>query len=396
MKVPLFSPLAQNEALASALHEVFKSVLDSGIFILGSEVEVFEKEFAAWHGMNESVAISSGTDALLVALMAAGVGPGDEVIVPSFTFFATAGVVSRLGARPVFADVCPACYLMQPDDVEHLIVPGKTKAVIPVHLFGHAMDMNAMEELGKRYGVVIVEDVAQAMGARCGEQRVGTRGDFGCFSFFPTKNLGGFGDGGMVLARRAEDADRVRRLRNHGMHPKYHHAEVGGNFRLDALQCALLRVKLPHVEHYLECRAQHAGEYLRRLRELPGVSVESSPTCNTCACGKGGRAEKTDARLVLPEVRRGQTPAWNQFTVRVPHGQRDALKQWLLEHGVGSEIYYPVPLHQQTCFSVQQPASSLPHTELLCQEVLSLPVYPEMTPNQRDHVIETLNAWLTR
>ena len=389
MKVPLFSPREQNAALADELKQRFGNVLDSGTFILGNEVEAFEHEVADYLHVNHAVGVSSGTDALLIALMAAGIGSGDEVVVPSFTFFATAGAVQRLGARPVFADVCPACYQMMPDEVERSISE-RTRAIIPVHLFGQAAPANDIVSLAQKRGIQVIEDVAQAMGAKIGSLYAGVWGNFGCFSFFPTKNLGGFGDGGAVTTNDAQLADQLRRLRNHGMHPKYYHSAVGGNFRLDAIQAALLRVKLPQLDDYLSLRKGHADRYRRRLGEHSQI-VTDGIACGSCSCRKARSAEGI---ISLPVVRDGQEPTWNQFTIRVHQGRRDALKQYLSDQGVASEIYYPVPLHMQECFRGDQEALSLPHTEQLCSEVLSLPVYPELKEAQIDFVIDTILAWV--
>ncbi|MEM6883775.1 MAG: DegT/DnrJ/EryC1/StrS family aminotransferase [Verrucomicrobiota bacterium] len=388
MKVPLFSPIAQNDPLATELQAKFKAVLESGYFILGPEVEGFESEAADYLGAEHAIGVSSGTDALLIALMALGIGPGDEVIVPSFTFFATAGVVQRVGATPVFADVCLSCYQLKPEEVERRITE-KTKAVIPVHLFGHAADLTEIQNVVSDKDIAMVEDVAQSMGVKVGGNYGGTMGDIGCFSFFPTKNLGGFGDGGLVTAQDVKLAEKLRRLRNHGMHPKYYHAEVGGNFRLDALQAALLRIKLPHLDIYLAGRQKNAEYYLEHLPYSDRVIINTGKCCHDAGSDNGSQAA-----ILLPLVASGQVPTWNQFTIRVRGGKRDALREYLMEHGVGAEVYYPVPLHQQECFTEYLPKGALPNTELLCDEVLSLPVYPELHTDQLDHVIQTIHNWV--
>ncbi|MEM1158620.1 MAG: DegT/DnrJ/EryC1/StrS family aminotransferase [Verrucomicrobiota bacterium] len=388
MKVPLFSPAVQNDLLAADLKAKFHEVLESGYFILGGEVESFEREAGEYLGAEYAIGVSSGTDALLVALMALGIGPGDEVIVPAFTFFATAGVVQRVGATPVFGDVCLSCYQIRPEEVERRISE-KTKAVIPVHLFGHAADLTEIQKVLSGRKIAIIEDVAQSMGVQVSGRHGGTVGDLGCFSFFPTKNLGGFGDGGMVTTQNADLAEKVRRLRNHGMHPKYYHAEVGGNFRLDALQAALLRIKLPHLDAYVAARQSNAEYYMERLPQAERIMVNSGQCCHDDGSDS---AEQVD--ILLPLVASGQVPTWNQFTVRVQHGKRDALHRHLIEHGVGAEVYYPVPLHQQQCFAAYRQEGALLCTELLCSEVLSLPIYPELEPAQLDYVIETVHAWV--
>jgi dTDP-4-amino-4,6-dideoxygalactose transaminase len=368
MPVPLLDLNRQNGALHTEFLAAFERVLRSGHFIQGPEVEAFERECAAALGAPHAIAVSSGTDALLVALMALGVGPGDEVVCPAFTFFATAGSVARLGATPVFADVRSDDFNLDPADLARRITP-RTKAIIPVHLFGQSADMDAILDLAHAHKVAVIEDAAQSFGARYGERCVGTLGDFGTFSFFPSKNLGGFGDGGLVTTTRDDLAERVRLLRTHGAKPKYYHAEVGGNFRLDALQAALLRVKLPHRHAYAAARRANAAAYSAALAPL-------------AAAGK----------LVLPaDLGRGEH-IWNQYTLRVPGAsRRDALKAALTAAGIGTEIYYPLPLHRQKCFA-QLPPVSLPVSEQLSSEVLSIPVFPELTTSERDHVFAAVEA----
>ncbi|MEM6821416.1 MAG: DegT/DnrJ/EryC1/StrS family aminotransferase [Verrucomicrobiota bacterium] len=396
MKVPLFDPKPQNRLLTDDLHQAFSDVLESGYFILGSEVERFERNIAEWHGVNHAIGVSSGTDALLIALMALQVGPGDEVILPSFTFFATAGVVHRLGARPIFADVCPASYQILPSEVERCLSP-RTKAVIPVHLFGHSANVEEIRKVIGDRETFIVEDVAQAMGASRSGKKVGSLGDLGCLSFFPTKNLGGFGDGGMVLTCSDDLAETVKQLRNHGMFPKYYHRQVGGNFRLDAMQAALLNAKLPQVDSYLEGRDRHAKRYLEKLVQHPSISVAVPVDSSNCQVKHNNKQISIWAPYVCPD----QVPTWNQFTVRIVsfgrgEDRRDSLRQWLLEREIGSEIYYPVALHKQECFRAEGEGVVLPHTECLCEEVLSLPVYPELEDSQIDYVIEQIFAWLDK
>lgn len=392
MNVPLFTPNRQNQELATELRAACNRVFDAGAFILGSEVEQFERQVAAWHGAPAAVGVSSGTDALLASLMARGIREGDQVIVPAFTFFATAGVVTRLGACPVFVDVCPACFQMTAESFAAAITP-QTRAVIPVHLFGHAADIEGIVKVADAHRIAVIEDTAQAMGAEVGGRKVGSFGDFGCLSFFPTKNLGGFGDGGMVLTRNARDAENLRQIRNHGMHPKYHHHHVGGNFRLDALQAALLQVKLPHVNGWLARRAQHAARYQAALSQHPRVGISRVARCDE-NCSAADCHGDSGMAILLPHVREGQTPAWNQFTLRVTGGRRDALRDYLTAQGVGSEIYYPIPLHQQPCFAFHCPDISLPNAERLAKEVLSLPIFPELSENEVEHVINAVIRWL--
>ena len=384
MPVPLLDVNAQNHPLEPDLTAAFARVLRGGRFILGEEVEAFEGECAAFIGAAHAVSMSSGTDALLAAFMALGIGPGDEVLCPAFTFFATAGCIARTGATPVFCDVSPVNFNIDLDSAAARVT-ARTKAMVPVHLFGQAADMDAIGAFARQHDLQVVEDVAQSIGATFRGRGCGTFGGMGCFSFFPSKNLGGFGDGGLVTTEDAGLAEVLRRIRNHGMHPRYFHATVGANFRMDALQCALLRVKLPHLGAYTAGRAANASDYLERLSRLPGVVVA------------GAGAEDRAARLVLPQVGAQMGHVWNQFTLRIPGaGRRDALKSHLTARGIGCEIYYPVALHQQECFR-QLPAHAIqacPVSEALTGEVLSIPVYPELTAPQRDEVVAAVADWL--
>lgn len=358
MRVPLLDVRRQNAPLDRELREAFDRVLHSGNYILGPEVERFEENAAAAAGARFAIGVSSGTDALLVAFMALGIGPGDEVICPAFTFFATAGCIARVGATPVFADSRPECFNLDAAALESLVTP-RTKAIVPVHLFGQPADMAEILDLARRHNLRVVEDTAQAFGAEYRGRSVGALGDCGTVSFYPTKNLGAFGDAGLVVTNDAALAGRVRLLRNHGAERQYFHAVVGGNFRLDALQAALLSVKLPLLAEYTARRQQHACEYQRLLRGIPG--------------------------LLLPVTRPDRTHIVNQYTVRVP-GRRDALRAFLAERGVASAIYYPEPLHRQECFAGARPAASLPVAESLARESLSIPVFPEMTGEEQAHV----------
>lgn len=368
MPVPLLDLNRQNSALQPALTAAFERVLRSGHFIQGAEVEAFERECAAFLGAKHAITVSSGTDAILVALMALGLKPGDEVICPSFTFFATAGCIARLGAVPVFADVHADSFNLDADDVARRIT-SRTRAIMPVHLFGQAAVMAPLQALAQAHGLALVEDTAQGLGARHHGRMSGTIGDLGTYSFFPSKNLGGFGDGGLVATQRDDLGELVRLLRTHGAKPKYFHQRIGGNFRLDALQCALLRAKLPHLPAYCAARQQNAAFYTARLAGLPGVT--------------------------LPTVSPGNDHIWNQYTLRVAGpGRRDALRQRLGAAGVGCEVYYPVPLHLQACFA-HLPGTSLPVTEALAQEVISIPIFPELTAAEREEVAQAVRAALT-
>ena len=347
--------------------KTFEEVLDSGYFILGPQVEAFEEEVAAYLGVDHAIGVSSGTDALIVALMAAGVGPGDEVICPSFTFFATAGCIARVGAIPVFVDSEEDRFNLNLEGAEALVTE-ETKAIIPVHLFGRCAAMGKVKAFARRHSLTIIEDAAQSLGASICTRKCGTMGEFGTYSFFPSKNLGGLGDGGLVSCADGDRAEKVRRLRNHGMFPKYYHSEVGGNFRIDALQAALLRKKLPHLDSYGRGRAENATYYLERFSRLDSERV-TLPLAGTAEEGV----------------------IWNQFTLKV-HGERDALKAHLLENSVGCEIYYPVPLHQQECFA-DLPARELPVAEKLAGEVLSIPVYAELGEERRERVVDVVDSF---
>lgn len=368
MPVPLLDLNRQNGPLHAELMAACERVLRSGHFIQGGEVEAFERECAAMLGSRHAIAVSSGTDAILVALMALGIGPGDEVICPSFTFFATAGCIARLGATPVFADIDAATFNIDPADVVRRITP-RTKALIPVHLFGQTADMETLLALTRAHNLAVIEDSAQALGSLRHDRFAGTFGDCGTYSFFPSKNLGGFGDGGLVATNRDDLAERIRLLRTHGAKPKYYHAEVGGNFRLDALQCALLGVKLPHLPAYCAARQANATFYSEKLAGIPD--------------------------LILPSTAPGNTHIWNQYTLRISgEGRRDALKKHLTTAGIGTEIYYPLPLHQQACFA-HLPRVSLSVTEQVATEVLSIPIFPELAANERSTVVDTISAFFT-
>ena len=369
MNVPLLDLELQYASIQREVRDAIDRVCRSQQFILGPEVEAFEREAAAAIGARHAVGVSSGTDALLAALMAIGIGAGDEVITPTFSFFATAGSVARLGARPVFVDVDPDSLMITAAHVRAALTP-RTRAVIPVHLFGACADMAPLRELAADAGLAVIEDAAQAIGARYGTRAAGTLGDLACFSFFPSKNLGAFGDGGLVTTDDATLAARLRRLRNHGMEPKYIHREVGGNFRLDALQAAILRVKLPHLERWNARRRANAQTY-RTLFAEAGLT----------------------ARVRLPADPSHGIHTYHQFVIRVP--QRDAVRAQLAARGIGTEIYYPVPLHRQECFAAGGTIPSCPHADRACDEVLALPIYPELTREQQAYVVQSIGELLT-
>ncbi|MEN9574413.1 MAG: hypothetical protein RL514_2268 [Verrucomicrobiota bacterium] len=374
MAVPLFDTKLQNNALAADLQAAFARVLASGQFILGPEVVGFERQCAEYLGVRHALGVSSGTDAILLTLMALGIGPGDEVICPSFTFFATAGCVARTGAKPVFCDVRADTFNLDVADAARRITP-RTKAILPVHLYGQAAEMEAVDALARQHGIRVIEDAAQALGATQGGKCVGGFGDFGAFSFFPTKNLGAFGDAGLLTTNDDALAERATLLRNHGAHPKYFHKFVGGNFRIDALQAALLAVKLPHLATYSERRAANAAHYTEQFTPLAGVGTE----------------------LLLPATQPGNSHIWNQYTLRLPgSGRRDALRAWLTARHIGTEVYYPLPMHAQECFAaLGQTDADLPVSARLAGEVLSLPIFPELAQAQQDEVIAAVREFLT-
>lgn len=334
------------------------------MFILGPEVEALEAECSAMLGVKHALGIGSGTDAILLALMTLGIGPGDEVVCPSFTFFATAGCVARTGATPVFCDVSPVDFNATAADMQSRITP-RTKALMPVHLFGRPAEMDAIMGVAARHNLPVIEDAAQALGARYMGRAAGAIGTFGAFSFFPSKNLGGFGEGGLLVTNDDALAEKARLLRGHGAKARYFHELVGGNFRIDALRAALLRVKLPHLAEYSAQRQANARYYSENLTGIPG--------------------------LVLPLAIPGRDHIWNQYTLRVLDGRRDALRKVLAESGIGSEVYYPLPLHLQKCFA-RDTTAVLPNSEILSGEVLSIPIFPELTRAQLDTVIDAITA----
>lgn len=367
MSVPLLDVPAQNAPYQEELLDAFKRLVASGQFILGKEVELFEKQVADYYGNAVyALGVSSGTDALLVALMSLGIGEGDEVICPSFTFFATAGSIARTGATPVFCDCLEETFQIDWESAKGCLSE-KTKAVIPVHLFGQSVDMAACEAFANEHGLAVIEDCAQSMGARYEGALCGSMGAFGALSFFPSKNLGGLGDGGMVLAQSEELYDIALKMRNHGMHPRYYHDFIGGNFRLDALQAAFLSIKMRDFDVSLSKRASNAAFYQAHLCDVEG--------------------------LVLPVDSPSAPHTWNQFTVRVLNGQRDGLAEHLRSAGIGSAVYYPVALHQQACFGEWDSPVALPITEKLCGEVLSIPIYPELTEGQLAAVVAALRSF---
>ena len=371
VRVPLLDLGAQYRPLRDELLAAIARVCDSQQFILGAEVEALERELARMLEVDHAIGVSSGTDALLASLMALGVGPGTDVVTPTYSFFATAGCISRLGATPIFVDIDPVTFNLDPDRLRRALTPA-TRALVVVHLFGLAADMDAIGRIARDAGVPIIEDAAQAIGARYGSRTVGSFGAAGCFSFFPSKNLGAFGDGGLVVTNDAALAREVRLLRNHGMDPKYVHARIGGNFRLDALQAAVLRVKAPHLPAWTAARRRNADRY-RTLFVEAGL----------------------DRSIDLPLEPPGRTHVYNQFVIRTP--DRDALRAYLAAEGVGTEIYYPIPFHRQACFAgAVEPGASFPAADRAAATSLALPIYGELEPAQQQHVVDRIAAFLDR
>lgn len=383
MAVPLLDLNAQNLALENELKAAFERVLRSGQFILGPEAVGFEKELALMIGAKHALTVSSGTDAILLALMALDIKAGDEVICPTYTFFATAGCIARAGATPVFVDADPVSFNVDPADVAKKIT-SRTKAIMPVHLFGQCAEMDPILALAREKGVRVIEDGAQALGATYKGRQAGSMGDFGTFSFFPSKNLGGFGDGGLLVTSDDALAERATLLRTHGSKPKYYHKFVGGNFRMDPLQCALLRVKLPHYNRYTDARQKNAAYYTEKLSKLSGVSFAHAPA--------------NGAKILLPVALPERGHIWNQYTLRVQgEGQRDALKNFLGDKKSGTEIYYPVPMHAQECFAyVGSAKAPFPVANRLAQEALSIPIFPELKREQLDEVIAGIAEFVAK
>ena len=373
--VPLLDLTAQYATLRVEVREALDRVVESQKFILGPEVEALEAEVASYSGCAHGIGVSSGTDALLVSLMAIGIKPGDEVIVPSYSFFATAACVVRLGARPVFIDSDPATYNLDVDKLEALITK-RTRAVIPVHLYGQMAEMDQLMEVARRHNLYLIEDAAQAVGAEYRGRRAGSIGDLGCFSFFPSKNLGGFGDAGMVTTNDAEVAERARLLRNHGDRPKYYHKVVGANFRLDAIQAAVLRVKLKYLDQWIGARQERAATY-RELFASAGLLSEG---------------EREGVRVPVEAASRRHT--YNYFVIAAP--RRDQLREFLTARRIGTEIYYPVPLHLQECFAeLGYKAGALPVSERMAGETLALPIYPELSRAQQERVVEAIGEFFS-
>lgn len=370
MRVPLLDLQAQYLPLRDEILAAVTRVCDSQQFILGPEVGALEAELSTLLGIRHAVAVSSGTDALLVALMALGIKAGDEVITTTYSFFATAGAIARLGAKPVFVDIDLATYNIDPEAVRAAVTP-RTRAILPVHLFGLAADLDPIVAIAAEAGAAVVEDAAQAVGATYKTRPVGGIGACGCFSFYPSKNLGAFGDAGLLATNDDRLAERARLMRTHGMEPKYYHHVIGGNFRMDALQAAVLRVKVPHIFDWTEARRRNAERYMTLFREA-GV---------------------TD-HIMLPIEPPGRRHVFNQFVIRT--ARRDDLKRHLADRGIGTEIYYPVPFHLQSCFAhLGNRPGEFPHAERAAAESLALPMYPELTPDQQEAVVGAIAEFVT-
>ena len=371
--VPFIDLVAQHQTIAAEIREAVERVFASQSFILGDEVAQFEAEAACYCDSRDAIGCASGTDALLLALMALDIGPGDEVVTSPFTFFATAGAIHRAGARPVFVDIDPVSMNLDPDQIERSIT-SKTRAILPVHLFGQCADMEPLWRIAVRHGLSIIEDAAQSIGAEYHGRRSGVLGEIGCFSFFPTKNLGGAGDGGMLTTDDHDLSRRLRRLRVHGDQGGYRHAEIGLNSRLDALQAAVLQVKLAHLDRWTDARRSNAKRYEALFAQHGLLDL-----------------------VTLPSELPGCRHVYNQFTIRVKEGRRDSLLAALRHEQIGAAIYYPIPLHLQDCFrSLGYKQGDLPAAEAAAAEVLSLPIFAELGAERQETVVRAIARALGR
>ena len=382
MEVPLLDLRAQHAVIREEVKKVVKEVLEEQQFILGERVANFERQMAEYVGTSYGVGVASGTDALLLSLMAIGISPDDEIITTPFTFFSTAGVIARLKAKPVFVDVDPRSFNLNPKLIEEKISP-RTKAIIPVHLFGQCARIKEISQLAEKHHLPVIEDAAQAIGASYQGLRVGSIGIAGCFSFYPSKNLGGAGDGGIVLTSDLELAESIRLLRNHGAQSKYRYSTIGINSRLDALQAAILTVKLKYVNQWNRARRKKAENYHLLLQQAGLASDEP----------EGEGASASPERPVIPPIEfPGCYHVFHQYTIRVR--DRDRLKNYLAREGIGTEVYYPIPLHLQRCFGyLGYKEGELINAERCAAECLSLPIYPELTRAQQEYVVATINAF---
>lgn len=399
MKVPLLDLKQQLSYLREDILEAVTRVIDSTIYIQGPEVASLEQEIAAYSGVENGVGVSSGTDALLVSLMALGIGPGDQVLTTPYSFFATIGVVLRLGATPVFVDIDPVSFNIDPVAMAEVLARDserKIKVILPVHLYGQCADMVAIMKLANQYALPVIEDAAQAIGAECpmsdagggmnGQwKRAGSMGLAGCFSFFPSKNLGGIGDGGMVVTHDRAYADKIRILLNHGASPKYYHGQVGGNFRLDPIQATVLRIKLTYLEQWHRARRENAGRYNILFAEsgLVRDNFLVPPQAVYPAIKQTGKLDNVAMNGAGENYH-----IYNQYVLRV--SRRDALITWLRSQDIGCEVYYPLALHQQKCLGASFPVLSLPEAEKAAAETIALPIYPELTVDMQAYVVEKI------
>jgi dTDP-4-amino-4,6-dideoxygalactose transaminase len=375
MNVPLLDLKAQYLSIKAEVDAAVAEVMESQHFILGPAVERCEKAVATYCGCAHGVGVSSGSDALLVCLMAEDIGPGDEVITTPYTFFATAGAIARLGATPIFVDIDPATYNLDASQIASRVT-ARTRAVIPVHLYGQMADMDAVMAVAQQHGLIVIEDAAQAIGAAHKGRRAGSIGHYGCVSFFPSKNLGAAGDGGMVLTNDPERAERVRCRRAHGSKPKYYHKVLGGNFRLDTIQAAVVNAKLPHLDSWTAARQRNATQYDQLFAEA----------------GLAAAGPRHEQRVDLPRVV-SDRHIFNQYVIRVP--ERDRLKAALQSRGVSTEVYYPVPMHLQECFAdLGHSVGAFPESERAARETLAIPVHPELSEAQARYVVACLRDLL--
>ncbi|HMV26545.1 MAG TPA: DegT/DnrJ/EryC1/StrS family aminotransferase [bacterium] len=386
MAVPLLDLKAQYRAHKSEIDEAMLRVAESQHFIMGPEVEKLEKSLCTYLECKHAIAVSSGTDALLVALMALDIQPGDEVIVPTYSFFATAGVVARLHAKPVFVDSDPLTFNIRASDIEKKIT-AKTRVIMPVHLFGQSSDMGAIMAVAKKHNLKVIEDGAQAIGVQYSDgKKVGNFGDIGCFSFFPSKNLGCFGDGGLVTTNDDALGEKLRVLRVHGGKPKYYHKMIGGNFRLDAIQAAVLNVKLPHLDNWSQRRRENADLYTQLFIAAGVAEAEGKITYDS------------KNKVLLPKAAYRTSGAknhhiYNQYVIRVE--KRDALRKYLTDKQIGNEVYYPVPFHRQECFGyLGEKDTDFPNANAQAEQSLAVPIYPELTKEQISEVVNTITEFV--
>lgn len=373
MQVPLLDLKAQYSTLKDEIIKEISEICDSQYFIQGPKVEKFEAEVAEYCGAKYAVGVSSGSDALIISLMVEGIGAGDEVITTPFTFFATAGAIARVGATPVYVDIDPKVFNIDVTQIEAKITP-KTKAIIPVHLFGQSANMGKLMDIAKRHNLAVIEDAAQAIGSEYEGTRVGSIGDYGCFSFFPSKNLGAFGDGGLVTTNDEEKYKLLKIYRNHGSDPKYYHKYIGGNFRLDAIQAAVLSIKLKHLDSWSTERQKNAADYRNIFA-----------------------ASSIGDKVQLPVKAEYRTRhIYNQFSILIKDGKRDIVRDAMIAANIGCDIYYPVPLHMQECFAyLGYKEGDIPVSEKTTKEILALPIYPESTTEQRQYVVSVIEKALS-